>query len=195
MTSRNLTTLTWQVGNWQVFLDTSRIQAHLTSCTTQYSRFQITHDPNFHVPWNLGSLYRLHLMQFLQLLVFLGLATIIEYLIAVLCPNIRTSNHRPRFHQAAYSGQERLSIVSCVAAGRLANIDLHHGRDIVGPTVEATLLCHAGFVLKGRRPTSQSKTSLQDQDLYERRKHKIVVGVLNLQSIGRKKKPLLFVRT
>ena len=90
-------------------------------------------------------------MQFMQLLVFLGLATIIEYLIAVLCPNIRTSKHRPRFHQAAYSGQERLSIVSCVAAGRLANIDLHHGRDIVGPTVEATPLCHAGFNLLGAK--------------------------------------------
>jgi hypothetical protein len=62
---------------------------------------------------------------------------------------------------------------------------LDHGRHILGPTVETTLLCHAVFVLTGRRSTSQGPmTSLQDPVTHGRRKHKIVVGVLNPQFMG-----------
>ena len=137
----------------------------------------------------------LHFVPFMKLHVFHGMRVIIEYLIAVLrpSPNKRTkSKHRLRFHRAAFVCQERLSFDGHrVEAGRLANIDLDHGRDIVGPSIETALFCHAGFVLSGRRSTSQGpKTSLQDLYMKEE-SQRLLSAFWILNSCGAKRKRLI----
>lgn len=115
--------------------------------------------------------------------------------------NFRTkSKHRLRFHRAAYFCPEGCCFVHRHReAGRLAHIDfidLDHGRDIVGPTIEATLLCHAGFVLIGRRSTSLGPKKINARPniyIYIYMKE-VVVGVLNLQFLGSKKRSEWFVQ-
>lgn len=175
------------------FLDTHpshRQTVHATQLTPNHTRPKyIQAHGLFHVSWNSANLGYMSCNSWNSLFYW---NVCYHWIFACnSLSNFRTKSKHPlRFHRAAYVCLEGFSFVHDhrVEAGRLANIDLDHGRDIVGPTIEATLLCHAGFVLTGRRSTSQGlKTSLQDLCIWKK-KPKVVVGVLNPQFLGSKKR-------